>query len=592
MARAARLVVVFVSFGLVGAATMPASAQTSSTASPDEKVTFVVGTTGDLNSLNPLRQIDSTESFVSSLMYDGLLRRAQADYTPESEMADSWETSEDGLTWTFHLRDGLTWSDGTPITADDFVWTANFIYDNHISSWYDGYRFMDSVVAQDPQTIVWTTTKPTLVPGLPGYNLLLPEHVWKDVSADEVKTFENYPDPVVSGMYNITEFDQGQSWTMTARPDYWGQKPVIDDIIFRVYNNNEALVQALLKGAIDYTLVPTGVLYDKIKTTPNIGSAVTSAEAFWQLSFNLADDPASTANPAVLDPAFRDAVEAAIDRNTLIDRVLRGYATPGSTPIVPAYPYWHWEPPEDVAIQFNLDNAKAMLDQAGYVDTDGDGIRENPGGGEPLNLRFYLASTDPDGIKAAPFIQNWLREIGVNTEIKTMTDSKLYDEWYAFDWDLIMYSWGTGPDPDFLLSSFTSGQCGYWSDTCYSNPRYDKLYEKQQTTLDQAERQKIVFQMQQIIYDATPEIVLWYPNSFEAWRSDRWEGFVPWPEPDGVRFWDNMFSVALVHPVANAPTVQPESGLPAWLWIVGAVVVVLAIGFLIYRRRRSDAAYG
>ncbi len=241
----------------------------------------------------------------------------------------------------------------------------------------------------------------------------------------------------------------------------------------------------------------------------------------------------------MLDTTVRQAVEHAIDRSTLIDRVVNGYATPGSTNIAPVYKFWHWEPPEDVRRGFDPAEANRMLDEAGYADTDDDGIRENPNGGEPLEFRLFLSTTDPDGIKAAPFIVNWLKDIGIKVTTQTLSDSKLFVEWYDFDWDMILYSWGTDPDPDFLLSASTTDQCGYWSDTCWSNADYDRMYEEQQTALDPDERQQIVYDMQQLFYEDVPEIVLWYPNSFEAWRSDRWEGFVPWPEPDGVRFWDN-----------------------------------------------------
>lgn len=196
----------------LGIAATTASAQGSPSASPSPapKVTFTVGVVGDLNSANPFRQLDTYESFTGGLMYDSLLRRAQADYEPEPELADRWDVSEDGLTWTFRLRDGLTWSDGVPITAQDFVWTAEFILDNDISSWSDGYTYTESVTAPDDRTIVWRTTKPTVVPGLPGYNMLLPEHVWGDFTVKELKSFRNFPDPVVSGSFNLVEWRQGE----------------------------------------------------------------------------------------------------------------------------------------------------------------------------------------------------------------------------------------------------------------------------------------------------------------------------------------------------------------------------------------------
>jgi peptide/nickel transport system substrate-binding protein len=585
---------------VLGASPIASFAQSttpSASASADDKVTFTIGVTGDLNSINPFQAIDSLESFVFGLMYEGLLRRAQTDYQPEPLLAESWSTSEDGLTWTFNLHHDMVWSDGKPITADDFAWTGNFIANNDISSWSDGYRFTDSIVAKDPYTVVWKTTKPTLVPGLPGYNLLLPEHVWgkfgDQFDLNELKSFRNYPNPVVSGPFIITEWEQGQFWKLEANPKYFLDPPVIDELIFRVYNSNESVVQALLKGAIDYTTIPTANLYDRVNGTENITTAKDSAEAFWQLSFNLADDPSSTANPAVLDPTFRQAIEHAIDRDALIARVLNGYATPGSTNIAPAYPFWHWEPPDDVRRHFDIDEANAMLDAAGYVDTDDDGIRENPNGGEPLNLRLYLSSQDPDAIKTAPFLKDWFSQIGVGIKTQSFTDSKLFVEWYDFDWDLILYSWGTDPDPDFLLSASTTGQCGYWSDTCYSDAEYDRLYKEQQTALDENDRQQIVYRMQQIFYEDVPEIVLWYPNSFEGWRSDRWEGFVPWPEPDGIRFFGNQYSVMQVHPVGTGSVVasSTEGGPTVWLWVGAGVLVVALIGFGILRRRRREDAY-
>jgi peptide/nickel transport system substrate-binding protein len=564
----------------------------SSTPAVDEPVTFTVGVTYDLNSANPFKQIDAAESFLYGLMYDSLLQLGQADYETEPSLAESWETSEDGLTWTFTLREGLEWSDGTPLTAQDFVWAGEFTMENDMSAWSDSYRFTESLEAPDDRTLVWKTTRPTLIPGLPGYALALPEHVWGEMSVKEVREFRNYPDAVVSGPFELVEWEPGEFWRVEAREDYWAGAPHLDEIVFRVYNNDESVVQALLKGEIDSTYIPTAGLYEQVVDEPGVGSAVTSAEAFHQMSFNIVDDPKSTAHPAVLDPVVREAIAWAIDKETLVDRVMRGYATPGTTPIVPLYDFWHWEPPSDVKIGFDPAEATRLLDEAGYVDTDSDGIREMPGGGDPLEWRMFLASSDPDAIKAAPFIQGWLRDIGVQTSIKSMTDSKLYDQWYGFDWDLIVYSWGTNPDPDFILSSFTSDQCGYWSDTCYANPEYDKLYLEQQTALDEAERQSIVHEMQQMIYEDTPEIVLWYPNGFEAWRADRWTGFERWPEPDGVVFWGNPYSALSVRPLANAPAAAAaDTGLPAGVWIGGAAVVALGIGAVVLVRRRKGEHY-
>jgi peptide/nickel transport system substrate-binding protein len=563
----------------------------SSPSSSDKPVVFVVGVTSDLKRANPLRGITTYDAWTTGLMYDGLLRLGQKDYSPQGELADRWVVSDDGLTWTFHLRDGLTWSDGVPITADDFVWTSNFIIDNDISSYSDGYRFTKSITAADAQTIVWTTTKPTLIPGLPGYNLILPKHIWSAFSVKELKNYKNFPDPVTSGPFSLSEWVQGEDWIMDAVPGYWQGPSYIDRMIFRVYNSNEAVVQALLKGAIDYTQVPTADLFNRVNEQENIATSVDSAEAFYQLSFNIVDDPGSTANPAVKDVRFRQAIEHAIDRTALIDKVAHGYATPGSTPIAPVYKYWHWEPPPDVKRSFDLDEANRLLDEAGYLDTDHDGVRELPGGGKPVTLRLYAETDDPDGIDAAQFIGGWLQDIGIKVKQTVLAEGRLFDLWYGFDWDMLVYSWGTDPDPDFLLSTFTTNQCGYWSDTCYSNPTYDDLYQQQQTTLDRSQRQQVVDEMQQTLYQDTPEIVLWYPNSFEAWRSDRWTGFLHWPEPDGVAFVDNIYSARNVRPLFAGAGATVEGGPPGYLWLTGTAAVALLLLAAASRRRRMDGYY-
>jgi peptide/nickel transport system substrate-binding protein len=332
-------------------------------------------------------------------------------------------------------------------------------------------------------------------------------------------------------------------------------------------------------------------LFEAIDGKPGIGTSVAGADTFYQMSFNVVEDEASTADPAVRDPAFRRAVAWAIDKQTLVDRITRGYGSPGVTPVLPLFG-WNWVPPPEEAVGFDLAKANQLLDAAGYLDTDGDGIRENPGGGEDIDLRLYTPSTDPDAIKAAPFIAGWLREIGIASTQRSMTDAKLYDLWYGFDWDLIIYAWGLGADPDFILSSFTTGQCGFWSDTCYSNPDYDALYTKQQTTLDPEERGRIVDQMQQMIYRDVPEVVLWYANWFEAWRSDRWTGFVHWPEPNGPVFWGNAYSARSVRPISDATVVsEPESGPAGWMWLVGMGLVTAAILLAAARRRRLDTYY-
>ena len=168
---------------------------------------------------------------------------------------------------------------------------------------------------------------------------------------------------------------------------------------------------------------------------------------------------------------------------------------------------------------------------------------------------------------------------------------------------MYIWGWGPDPDPDFILSTYTSGQCGVWSDTCYSNPEYDQLYDDQQVATSVEERQAIVAEMQQIVYDDVPEIVLYYNNTLEAYRSDRWEGMVQSPEPQGFLLGQyTPYSEILMHPVGmdvgtgtggeggDGGVVAADEGGSSTgiiLAVIGVLIAVVVI-VLLMRRGRSE----
>ena len=201
-----------------------------------------------------------------------------------------------------------------------------------------------------------------------------------------------------------------------------------------------------------------------------------------------------------------------------------------------------------------------------------------------------LRSESPDSVKAGQFIQGWLKQIGIATKTEAVTDSKLLDEWGVNNYDMYIYGWGPDPDPDFILSTFTTEQCLSWSDTCYSNPRYDQLYEQQHTTADVEERREIVQQMQQILYTDNPEIVLWYDNDLQAYRSDRWTGLLEQPEPQGyLLFGYGTDSYRNIKPASATTTEAAGSGPSATFWVVGLAVVLVAGAVALILRRRTGA---
>jgi peptide/nickel transport system substrate-binding protein len=593
LARAAALVLTMVFAGSLTAG--GALAQDEGADTSTEKLSFTVGMVNDAITFNPLTIIETPEYETVGTQYNYLLGYHQDTQEPVPEIGDMPERSEDGLTWTFHVPAGRTWSDGEPLTAEDVAYTYNLILDEGFSAFSDYLPFTDEIVAPDPETLVWSTTKPTGAPLYPPAISILPEHMFSQFEdKDAIKKWKGYedPEPVTSGPFHMVEWVRGEFWRLEANPDYWQGAPNIDELRYQIFKNEESMVEALKQGQIDYAEDIPVNLAEQVANTPGITLHEAGQAYFVQMSFNMctnevaycADNP-STGHPALLDQTVRDAVALAINKQELVEKVKRGYGEVGTTVTIPTNK-WHFDPEnqytQDVAA------ANAMLDEAGYEDTDGDGVREMPGGGEPLNFRFVVRTENPDTIRAGEFITAWLEQIGMSTETQPVTDTKLTDIWYANDYDLYIWGWGVEPDPDFQLSTYTTGQCGVWSDTCYSNPEYDKLYNKQRVAKTLEDRVAIVNQMQQIIYDEKPEIVLWYDTTLQA-HSNQWTGFVEQPQPQGfLLFQYGTYSYRNIRPAAAAGA-SDGGGPSPLLWVgLGALVVVVIVAIAVGRRRSEE----
>jgi len=262
---------------------------------------------------------------------------------------------------------------------------------------------------------------------------------------------------------------------------------------------------------------------------------------------------------------------------------------------LPSRPYyWDAEAAGDNTQDFDPEAANQMLEDAGYSDADGDGIREMPGGGNPLVFQFLTLNDIGSSNESGEYIKDWLQDIGIKVELKPVSTGKAYDAWYAHDFDAYIWNWGNEPDPDFILSIFSSGQCDNWSDGCYQNPAYDKLYEEQRAATDTQERHAIVDEMQQLLFAEAPEVILFYENDLQAWRKDRWEGFVPQPSPDGqvIYTFGPASYINIRPPAANASgsteVAESSSSSSTWILIGVAALVIAALAFVVVKRRKPD----
>jgi peptide/nickel transport system substrate-binding protein len=386
---------------------------------------------------------------------------------------------------------------------------------------------------------------------------------------------------------------------MEANPDYWAGAPKIDEVVYRVFNNEDALVQALKAGEIDFADTLGADLFDSLEGAEGIGTNEAQIASFEEIGFNSGADeqyPDSDGHPALKDAVVRQAMNMAIDRQTLVDRVLKGHATLGSTIVPPSISFYHYEPTEDELWDFDPEAANAMLDDAGYEDTDGDGVREMPGGGQPLDFRYYVRSERNTTVTASEFIKEWFADIGIATQVKALTDTKLTDVIYEGNYDIFHWGWFPDPDPDFILSVMSCDQRppgGIWSDSYYCNEEYDRLYEAQGATADLDERAETIKEMQRMVYQDAPYAILYYDTNLQAFRDDRWTGFLRQPAEIGDMIAANLSWVS-IEPVSEdsqeATARESAGGIPAGVWaaILLAIMVIVAGGLLMRRRAATE----
>jgi len=561
-------------------------------------VVLRVGTTVDLITDNPFAVSAGSDWSVVTAQYDMLLKFDSATLSPAPSLAAGCEANSDSTVWTCTLRDGLKWSDGSPLTSRDVAFSYRFIIDNKIPQYRSYFPSDPTFQTPDDTTLIWTSEKPTFAPQTPPWAYIVPQSVWKGVDGKglpQIKAQSNTPS-IASGPFTLTEWDQGQGWTMQKNPYFWGDEPAVDTIEFRLYSNQEAMTQALRNGEIDFA---DGIEPSLVKTLESYkGVTVQNVVSDWwlNLAFNFGGQgPDAHPLPALKDLTVRKAIEMAIDKQAIVDKVYRGTATPGDTMIRPASAFWHLDIPADEEFPYDPEAASSMLQDAGYTDTNGDGTREDPSTGAPLRMLVPASQDTTGAVEAGQLIVGYLRAIGIEVDLKPVTDAKMNDYWGSGSFDAYIWYWSGDPDPNYQLFVFTSDQCGSWSDGCWSDPTFDALYDQQRNEFDRDKRQEIVFAAQRQEYEQVPGVVLAYPGWVQAYRSDRFTGWTPAPGPRGYLMPGyNYDSLISVHPVATSTSSSTggSSSVPGWLWlaVIGAIALVMIVFVRRGRRRDLDQA--
>jgi peptide/nickel transport system substrate-binding protein len=514
-----------------------------------------LGTPATIASLNPFTTSNTLASDSFDAMYPYLVQYNLRNDQIEPDFATSWQESSDGLTWTFHTRAGAKWSDGKPLTTADAAWTLNTIVKfqkGPTAEEAGNVVNMTGATATSPTTLVVHYSSPVgdVLASL-GQVPILPEHIWQQYATGNgsgIRKFTNLPGKggtvVSGGPFIMSKYVQSQIVLFKRNPDWYGPRPHIAGFGYQYFANSDAEVEALKSGQIDAALGNPALPGTAVASLKAAGLNIVNVQAtgYHDIIINTNPDQAAS-HRELANAKVREAFEYATDRVTIDKVAYLGYAQPGGSIVPPAS--GSWSDPSIKGLPYSISKANALLNQAGYKMGPG-GIRT--ANGHPMAYTF-LISTDNggEGTRAAAIMATDFKKIGVKLNVQVVNDPTLNSDLYGNHYKnfaMAMWGWDAFIDPNYILSVVTCGQLGNLSDSGYCNPAYDALFKKQAATTNVAARQKIVYQMQQMIFNARPYIILEYVNVLEAW-SKKWCGVQT--SPDGFATFFSKDPIEQVH---------------------------------------------
>jgi peptide/nickel transport system substrate-binding protein len=442
------------------------------------------------------------------------------------KLAQQIDVSGDGTTYTVHLFDGITWSDGSPFDAYYLEGYFDWVQTVTLKDWYPSVSNVVSYEALDELTFQYTLNTPngSFYGNDNVYLEFLPLSVYGGFSEEELWEYAT-DTPVVTGPVKITEWVRGSYIVFDARPEYHLGKPAFDRAIYQFFSNWDAVVQALLVGEIDLIQgeIPPDYV-DSLSAEPKVTLVSTFPGPIISIYFNMSDS--GKQHPAILDQQVREAIDYAVDKQKVIDVALLGRGE-----ICPMR--WRCGPfrqelqdPSIQATSYDPGRAAGILDQAGYLDADGDGVRETPEG-RPLTFRLQYDASFTPNITTAEMVQDALGAIGIATELEAVELGTLYAVMRTEeDFDMVVYAEETDSDPmsvhDWRYSCWTAEEDTAGNLTNYCNPAFDTLLEKVATTLGEERKQKI-FELDRLFAHERPVIYLAGSYNLGAYRNDRIE---------------------------------------------------------------------
>jgi peptide/nickel transport system substrate-binding protein len=561
----------------------------SGAAAKISQTTLRVGLLEPIDSLNPFIGINDNAYVFYGLVYDFLIAVDQ-DLKPKPNLAVSWNVVADemplGSVWQYNLTHDAKWHDGEPFTADDVVFTFDIQSgDNWFKMWaYQPYTLMVNYTEKINDYTVRihffdrTTGNPAAISF--GDSLLVPivpKHLFKDLKIEDLSFSYTNPHPVGTGPFMVTdriyeEFLRGERLTLMRNPDYHLGPVKFDRLIIEFYLEPAAMVTDMQRGAVDLAAFATPNyknLLDWLQSNPTdsvgtyAGLSCTSYSV--EVGICMADAAPNSTNWLRHDPAVRQAMAYATDKEFIRDHIYMGFADIGYSLFSPIMGSWYWEPNETQRYDYNLTKANEVLDNAGYAWNPGHTKRladpSNQYMSNTNELKFtVLVETELFEDRATfMFLQEEWAKIGIQIDplfVDSATwNNIVYNSAGAFDME--MTYWSGDPDPNYLLYTQSSDALSGWSENYYSSAEFDQNYTKSVLTTNQTERVTYVQNCLMHSYMDCAFLVNVYPYGCWAWRADHFSGWGDWAAHPGRQlsnFWSSNDLFFDLEPIAvNEP---------------------------------------
>jgi len=513
----------------------PASNTTQTTTDPNtpkDGGTITISTFSDIVTVNPIMFEDTASGDLIYLIFSNLYdlnAKGEIEVNDRTIAAELPKVSDDQKSYTIKLKSTGKWSDGKPITADDvvFTFTANSTKET-ASPNYSYFAQLEKATAIDPTTVELKLKDVDARFVLNTFNTpIAPAHVFKDVPFAEIEKQAFGKDPkatVTSGPYKWVEWQEKQFHRLEANPDYWGKKPHIAEIVYKIYASQNTEVQALVNGETDFMETVPVALLDVIKQKEGLKIYESPGQSYDYIVFNFDGKNFPGGKSFFEGKKTRQAINYAINRKGMVDSVLQGHGTLLNGPFLPGT--WAFDESAAKNFEYNVETAKKLLAEDGWK-AGSDGVLAKDGQRFEFDLMTNAGNVRRESYLA--IVQQNLAEVGIKVNLKPMDFSALVDNHLGTgEFQTVLLGWSLTPEPDCesIFSSAYFPPAGQNSGL-YKNEKTDKLWVDSYRTSKQDERRAIYAEILKEFGDDPPYVFIAQQNTMTAFN-----GRVHWKDAD------------------------------------------------------------